>query len=399
MGRLSLVFILLAGLVFPDPAPAHVRSESFSRWQYADQTLSMRFTVNAREVTRISRLNDAESLGKVLAEYLGNKIAVPSPDANCRLIQNFLPVAARTGFLQTEAVWKCRENPVVLEIHAFFDLAAEHSHLASFESAGQLHQRFITGEEQVWLLGSSLLANVNETGGNIFRVYLNRGFRHILSGLDHIVFLLALLLICRRRSDIVWAVTGFTLGHSITLSLAALGMAHPNVPAVEATIGLTIALVAVERTASSLNNALPLAGVCSVLLLLMVPLASMRDAPLGASLLTGLALFSFCYLLLARELGSKGGFRVLITALFGLIHGLGFAGAFLASDVSSDTLFLSLAGFNIGVELGQLALLAVLLSPGVLMQGRMRIAAPTADLVSAVVCGAGVFWFIQRSFL
>jgi hypothetical protein len=67
--------------------------------------------------------------------------------------------------------------------------------------------------------------------------------------------------------------------------------------------------------------------------------------------------------------------------------------------VSSDTLFLSLAGFNIGVELGQLALLAVLLSPGVLMQGRMRIAAPTADLVSAVVCGAGVFWFIQRSFL
>jgi len=399
MGRLGFGLILLIGLVFPGPAPAHVRSESFSRWQYADQTLSMRFTVNAREATRISRLNDSESLDRALAEYLGGKIAVPSPDANCRLIQDFLPVAARTGFLQAEAVWQCRENPVVLEIHAFFDLAAEHSHLASFESAGQLRQRFITGEDQVWLLGSGLLgANANETGVNTFRAYLGQGFRHILSGLDHIVFLLALLLICRRRRDIVWAVTGFTLGHSITLSLAALGMAHPNVPAVEATIGLTIALVAVERTTSSLNNALPLAGVCAALLLLMVPLTFMWDAMLGASLLTGLALFSFCYLLLARELGSKGGFRILITALFGLIHGLGFAGAFLASDVSKDMLFLPLAGFNIGVELGQIALLAVMLSLGALI-GRMRIAAPTADLISAVVCGLGVFWFIQRSFL
>lgn len=400
MVRLDAGLLLLISLMLSHPVQSHVRSESFSRWQYEDQTLSVRFTVNAREATRIPTLANAAAPGRVLAEYLGSKITVPTLDSNCRLAQGFFPVVTRAGFLQAEALWLCTDSPVELEIHAFFDLSAEHSHFASFESAGQLRQHFLSSQDQVWLLETGKpRANVNETGGQMFKAYLGRGFRHILSGLDHIVFLLALLLICRRRRDIVWAVTGFTLGHSITLALAALGMVQPNVPAVEATIGLTIALVAVERTARSLDNALPLAGACAVLLLLMVPLMSMRDAPFGASLLTGLALFSFCYLLLARELGSKGGFRILITVLFGLIHGLGFAGAFLAADVSKDMLFLPLAGFNIGVELGQLALIVVMLSIGVIMKRQASYQAHASELISVLVCGLGVFWFVQRSFV
>jgi len=377
-----------------------VRSESFSRWQYAEGMLSMRFTLNAREATRIPHAYDSVPLQRVLAGYLEQKVTVPSADGNCLLSQGFYPLNARPGFLQVEAVWQCAAHPAVLEIHAFFELAAEHTHFASFESDGQMRQRFLSGEDQVWLLGSGLLgAKLKETGGNTFRAYLGQGFRHILSGLDHIVFLLALLLICRRAIDIVWAVSGFTLGHSISLSLAALGMAHPNVPAVEATIGLTIALVAVERSAGALKSAVPLAAICAALLLLMVPLTSMFDAPLGAGSLTGLALFSFCYLLLARELAGRGGFRVLITVLFGLIHGLGFAGAFLASDVRRDMLFLPLAGFNIGVELGQLALVALMLTLGVLMKRQVRIHAHINELISALVCGLGVFWFVQRSFI
>ena len=399
MFRLGSGLVLLIGLLFAHPAQAHVRSESFSRWQYDDQTLSMRFTINAREATRIPNLTYAATPGMVLAEYLATKIAVPSPDGNCRPAQGFLPVAARAGFLQAEAVWRCIDNPVELEIHAFFDLSAEHSHFASFESAGLLQQRLLTSEDRVWMLATGKQgAYVNETGGHTFKAYLGQGFRHILSGLDHIVFLLALLLICRRRSDIVWAVTGFTLGHSITLALAALGMVQPNVPAVEATIGLTIALIAVERTASSLVNALPLAGVCAALLLLMAPLTYMQGARLSTSLLMGLALFSFCYLLLSRELGGKGGFRILITTLFGLIHGLGFAGAFLAGDLNKDLLLLPLAGFNIGIELGQLALVAVFLSIAVLLQSHARLQAQMSELTTAMVCGLGVFWFVQRSF-
>jgi len=323
--------------------------------------------------------------------YLDSHIVVQGPESNCKLSDALRPLRARPGFLQIEAVWRCSEPPTALGIHAFFDLAAEHSHFASFESPRGMSQRLMTGEDQVWLL-------VSETPDSAFMDFVMLGFRHITSGLDHVVFLLALLLICRRPSDMVWAITGFTLGHSITLTLAVVGMVQANIPAVEAIIGLTIALVAIERTASLMNSALPLAIACALLLLLMVPVASLAGVYLRATTLGGLALFSFCYLLVAHELSGRGSFRVMITALFGLVHGLGFAGAFLANNTGVVVPPWSLAGFNFGVELGQLFLLTMMLMMGLLVRRQTRLTIPAADLVSAAVCGSGVFWFIQRSF-
>jgi hypothetical protein len=309
------------------------------------------------------------------------------------------PLTAQAGFLQIEAIWHCARPPTALGIHAFFDLAAEHNHFASFESPRGLSQRLMTGEDQIWLLATmSADKNVTESTDSPFVDYVILGFRHITSGLDHLVFLLALLLICRTTSDMAWAITGFTLGHSITLTLAVVGMVQANIPAVEAIIGLTIALVAIERTASSMNSALPLAIACALLLLLMVPLSFLAGVNLAVTTLSGLALFSFCYLLAAHELSERGSYRVLITALFGLVHGLGFAGAFLAASTDRDTLPRSLAGFNIGVELGQLTLVAMMLTVGLLIRRQTRFKAPASDLLSAVVCGCGVFWFVQRSF-
>ena len=68
-----------------------------------------------------------------------------------------------------------------------------------------------------------------------------------MSGVDHLAFVLALLLLCRRVREVVFMVSGFTLGHSLTLSLAVLGVVEPNVPVIEALIGFTIALVAAEN--------------------------------------------------------------------------------------------------------------------------------------------------------
>ena len=76
---------LLLGLLITGAALGHVRSESFSRWQYADGLLSMRFTLNAREATRIPRPNDTAPLQRVLADYLEQKVTVPSADGNCLL--------------------------------------------------------------------------------------------------------------------------------------------------------------------------------------------------------------------------------------------------------------------------------------------------------------------------
>jgi hypothetical protein len=399
MYRPLIGLMLLLSLAHPGTLYAHTRSESFSHWHYAEQTLRLRFTVSAREVTRITHLQGAQALQGVLAKYLDNHIVVSAPDPDCKLAGAMKPLSAQTGFLQIEATWHCSKPPTALGIHAFFDLAAEHSHFATFESPAGLSQRLMTREDTVWLLSTTSADDNPQVVGSGFIDYVLYGIRHISSGLDHIVFLLALLLICRKTSDMLWAVTGFTLGHSITLTLAAVGIVHANIPAVEAIIGLTIALLMIERTANSMNSALPLAIACALLLLLMALLAPAAGENLGVMTLSGLALFSFCYLLMAHELGGRGSYLVLITALFGMVHGLGFAGAFLASNVGVEVLPLSLAGFNIGVELGQLVLLAMMLTVGLLVKGQTRYAAPAADLLSAVVCGFGTFWLIQRSFL
>ncbi len=382
---------------------AHQRSESFSRWQYSGDMLSVRFTISEREASRLQTPYGSVSLQTLLATYLAGQIIVQNDprveEPVCVLMHPFQALRSRPGFVQVEALWRCRELPDGIAIHAFFDLAAEHSHFASLESSIGFSQRLLTTENRLWTLSGQ--STTDHDGGNAnspFTDYLLYGVAHISSGFDHLVFLVALLLLCRRGKDVVWAVSGFTVGHSITLTLAALGLAHPNVPAVEATIGLSIALVAAERASNSTKSALPLAGVCAALLLLMIPLASAQNTVLSASLLSGLALFSFCYLLLARELGSKGGFRILITTLFGLIHGLGFAGAFLASDLDKDRLFLPLAGFNLGIELGQLTLIALMLSIGLLLKRRVKLKVYATELTSAVICGLGVFWFVQRGF-
>ena len=392
MIRPLIGLLLLIGLSQSSALSAHARSESFSRWQYAGQTLSLRFTVSAREVTRIPRFQRTQTLQDALVKYLDSHIVVLAPESGCEFSGAPKPLTAQEGFLQIEAIWHCARPPTALGIHAFFDLAAEHTHFASFESQQGLNQRLMTGEDQVWRLGS-------ESADSSFMDFVGHGFRHISSGLDHVVFLLALFLICRKTSELVWAITGFTLGHSITLTLAVLGIVQPAVPAVEALIGLTIALVAIERTAASMNSALPLAIACAVLLLLMAPLSYIGGGNLGAITLGGLALFSFCYLLAAHEWGWRGSYRIVITTLFGLVHGLGFAGAFLAASAGMAILPRSLAGFNIGVELGQLALVAVMFTVGLLFRRQARLKAPASDLLAAVVCGCGVFWFVQRSFL
>jgi hypothetical protein len=396
-------FLLLMLLGLAQNAVAHQSSESFSRWHYSGDTLTVLFTISEREASRLQPATSGESLPALLASHLAGQILVQDDprlgNSSCAIVRPFQALRSRPGFIQSEAAWQCRQIPGTLVIHAFFDLAAEHSHFASFETADVFAQRLLTTQNRTWSLSMQSTAN---QGGNIsgsgFTDYLVHGGVHILSGIDHLVFLLALLLVCRHGRDVIWAVSGFTLGHSITLSLAALGMVYPNVPAVEATIGLTIALVAVERTASSLANALPLAAACAVLLLLLIPLTSMRYATLSTMLLAGLALFSFSYLLLASELGGKGGFRILITTLFGLVHGLGFAGAFLASELSSDRMILPLAGFNAGIELGQLALIGVMLSIGFLMRTQLLLKTYVTEFISVLVCGLGVFWFVHRGF-
>src|SRR5208283_4694524 len=148
--------------------------------------------------------------------------------------------------------------------------------------------------------------------------FLRLGIEHIFTGYDHIAFLLALLLLGGRFVDLVKIVTSFTIAHSVTLALAALGLLNPPSRWVEALIAVSIIAVAAEN------------------------LWVLRGAP-GASARVAVAL---------RH-------RWRITFAFGLVHGFGFASALQELRLPRSALVAGLVSFNLGVEVGQVTIVAL----------------------------------------
>jgi len=157
------------------------------------------------------------------------------------------------------------------------------------------------------------------------RAYLLLGIEHILTGVDHLLFVLALLFIVRGFRRIAITVTAFTIAHSITLAAATLGFAHVPQPPIEAAIALSIAFVAAE---------------------------------------------------IVRTRRGEGGIAVrapwVVAFTFGLLHGFGFAGALSEIGLPQRAIPLALVTFNVGVEIGQLAFVAAVLALGVLL-ARLRV--------------------------
>ncbi|MCA0922862.1 HupE/UreJ family protein [Pseudooceanicola nanhaiensis] len=189
--------------------------------------------------------------------------------------------------------------------------------------------------------------------GEVFTSYVALGFTHILEGLDHLLFVLALLLLVRHPRRLLFAITAFTLAHSITLAAATFGWLHlPSAP-VEVVIALSIVFLAFE---------------------LAKPPA--RRDPVAER------------------------FPAVVSFGFGLIHGLGFAGALHEIGLPQGDVPLALLAFNVGVELGQLAFIAVLLSLWALakraLPALMRHGARLSHASSYVIGGVAAFWVIER---
>jgi hydrogenase/urease accessory protein HupE len=193
--------------------------------------------------------------------------------------------------------------------------------------------------------------------------YSGLGIEHILEGIDHLLFVAGLLLLARRPRKIVLAVTGFTLAHSITLAVAAFGLVVLPVSLVESLIALSVVFLAAEIV---------------------------RDDPES---------FSRRY-------------PIMLSFVFGLLHGFGFAFVLGELDLPTSTLVEGLLFFNVGVELGQLAFIAVcvvLWRAYVGWQGRYArergrsgrrttTLKPDAGIVSAYAIGIpSAFWFVERA--
>jgi hypothetical protein len=188
-------------------------------------------------------------------------------------------------------------------------------------------------------------------GWSVAGLYLKLGLEHILLGFDHLLFVLGLLIITRGTWRLVKTVTAFTLAHSITLALATLGYVHvPSAP-VEALIALSIVFVAVE-------------------------IVRLQQGQEGVAART----------------------PWLVAFIFGLLHGLGFAGALSEVGLPDGHIPLALLFFNVGVEVGQLVFIAVVLSVTALLL-RFRSAWPRwAGLAAPYAIGSiAMFWVIERA--
>ena len=382
-------------------ASADPQSRSYSRWSAAEGQVEAVFGIAAREVTRLPSSRDNPDLAQVLRSYLDQHLHIAASGTACHYLGNNSGQAS-AGYLRVTARWQCPSDTRRLDIRitAWFDEAPGHLHFARFQFAGMDDfERIFTRRMLHHLvpLAGNDATPASPPRSETLLTYTRFGFEHILAGLDHIAFLLILLILAPRVRDILFIATGFTLGHSVTLSLTVLGWATPNVALVEAFIGFTIAVVAIENVAVSGGNSRGAALLVAAVLATLALLNALTGWSSPVLALLGLSLFSYCYLRLGESPMRARQLRPAISILFGLIHGFGFANVLLGVGLPKDALLLALFGFNLGVELGQVAIVLALATAGLTLR-RLQPAQRGAavSVTNTLLCALGCYWFVQR---
>src|SRR5262245_51645101 len=186
----------------------------------------------------------------------------------------------------------------------------------------------------------------------VFRTYVVHGIEHILFGFDHLLFVLALILIVPSRRVLLWTITAFTVAHSITLALATLGVVHVPGPPVEAAIALSILLLATEIVHRE-----------------------------------------------RAEIGLTARWPWVVAFSFGLLHGFGFASALTDIGLPQGDIPLALFAFNVGVECGQLAFVGAVLTLLAFARGAalgMRVVRGVLRVAPYAIGTLAAFWFFER---
>jgi hypothetical protein len=358
------------------------------------------FTIPLRELTRLSLQTDRNQLNQVWRHHLTQNLTVATGQ-DCQLLESeVLPAAG--GYARSRLAWRCPLPVDTLRVgmDIMFDRVASHVHFARFlPASGPAREQLFSQSlrHQTVVLAGEPLAGPTQNSGAVLTTYIRFGFEHILIGLDHVAFLASLLLLPTGLRNLLWIITGFTLGHSITLSLSALGLVTPDNTLVEALIGLSIALVAIENVVCHTGNNRLAAHLVAAFLVLLLAVDLTGPGSLPPISMLGLALFSWCYLQLADSPRRARRIRPTITALFGLVHGFGFASVLLEVGLPGSARIPALLGFNIGVELGQVTIVLALGACTWLCRGIWRHNRVLAvDTLSARLCALGVYWFLQR---
>ncbi len=377
---------------------SHQRSESYSKVKIDDQNnlklVQVEFSI---QTFVLQRLNlgftdnwEQELTNEITQNFIFNQNCNPKDPP-------FLKNSFSTGYISLSWKMLCDSEILEIDFNLFFDKDPSHTHITTFLiNSEAFPEKVFTNTNRNW--SETDKQAQDSSSFDSFTDYLGLGFNHILSGFDHLAFLLALLILKLPIKRLVIIITGFTIGHSLTLALGALDLITPSSQLVEALIGYSILIIAMESAAAITKSYNLYSNVLVSLSFILILILSIFGHLKFIYGLIGITVFSYCYLRLASKY-SDFTLTIAVTCLFGLIHGFGFAGNLSSIGLMEGRLLPAIFGFNIGVELGQILVVIVLSlifhQVGKFLRGNtdfLRVF--TASGLSCI----GVFWFLERLF-
>jgi len=334
-----------------EPSPAEAPSLEFKAFMLQPQTKKDAQIARTKQFIADSIEFTFEPLGNIQPDFIWDFVA----ETGKPLLAMTDAVVARGKWKTTIPAgitgWKIRSKPGHKVSVVFINTINGQAHprvpvLFPGESSFTLDLTGLTAGKPTQPSVGSVSAHADKGGAwSTFFGRIRDGFEHILpEGLDHILFVLGLFLLCRAWKPILIQVTTFTVAHTITLALATLGYVSIAPRIVEPIIAASIAVVALEN------------------------------------------IFRPTY----------GKFRIILVFVFGLIHGLGFAQRLIDERIPSGSIVSSLLGFNLGVEFGQLAVIGLAVAATFWIKDEEKYRGWVVIPASAAIALAGLFWAYQR---
>ncbi|BBH19435.1 membrane protein [Paenibacillus baekrokdamisoli] len=350
------LIVLCLGMSFllPAAAEAHSGTFIFTEVSSKEKVLSVTLRFDTLTALEIPGKIDTNGDGKLDARELEGSVTpviLPFVEKGLTVTNNGskLPLHLARSSMPNPNIVKLEltysaEEPIdetAIHYNLFFEKAPAHNNIGTLRLEDGSTQEFVlNASNKDW---SYRFSGQAPSSWQTAKSFISLGVHHILTGYDHLLFLFALLLVAAKWRRILLLVSSFTIAHSITLILAATGVVVPISRLVEALIALTIVYVAIEN---------------------VVAKRAVR-------------------------------FRALLTFVFGLVHGFGFAGILKEIGLPKGQEILSLLTFNIGIEAGQLAVVACL-TPLLLYARKQTWGTVSQRYASLIIGVIGIYWFVTR---
>jgi hypothetical protein len=384
-----LIFIFFSGNVF-----SHQKSQSYTSWEGENIDGNFEVTVKTKISKSIlfSQLQNNGYKVDMLETYFKNKIYSEA----CSSI-NLEILRTNNAFFKIKETFSCSTDKPIFNYNLFFDLNITHLDFSSQKRNDEKLPDFIISSETKKI---NLFVEQSEASMNLsFYNFLYFGFLHILSGLDHIAFLLLIIFLCKSYKTLLLAISGFTVGHSISLFSSVQGLIISSASLVEIMIGFSILVCSIEVLGKKTNQ-LVLFSNYIISLWTLLTFIIFIFFPSQALFFLSLGFMVFSYLRLSNNYQNNLNL-IFITLVFGFIHGLGFAGAINEIFLPSEDMLNILIAFNLGIEIGQILIfLVVALLVSLLNLFKLEIVKNYSVLaVSLIIFGYSLNLIIERSFL